>query len=113
MPELANRVDANGAVLGALVSLQPPTRNMLIEAAEERVYEVPGIFNQTIPKIRIITVEDLLGGKRPELPHGANQTLSQIRGMLPPDPRKVRRADDNRKPKAQQVLSGQESLLGH
>ena len=63
--ELIAVVKQEGAGAGVFVCLETPTRNMVNEALDAGRFEVLGTH---YPKIQICTVEDLLAGKRPELP---------------------------------------------
>jgi site-specific DNA-methyltransferase (adenine-specific) len=79
--ELAHVVERDGAKLGVLVTLVPPTAPMRKEAAGAGVYTTA---HGSWPKIQIVTVEDLLAGHRPRLPW--------------PDPNAFRRAARERAP---------------
>ncbi|HCW32023.1 TPA: site-specific DNA-methyltransferase [Candidatus Peregrinibacteria bacterium] len=66
---LKGDVDREKAEGGLFVTLEPPTKPMIHEAIEAGKFKVR--FNdQEFPKIQIITVEDLLHGEKPDLPHG-------------------------------------------
>jgi len=60
--ELRGTLERDGAALGAFITLEPPTRLMLTEAASAGFYVSPhyGKF----PKLQILTVEGLWGGPR-------------------------------------------------
>ena len=59
--ELQGAVDTQRAEMGVLITLREPTKQMLRDAASSSMY---GSF----PRIQIITVEQLLSGKRLDLP---------------------------------------------
>jgi site-specific DNA-methyltransferase (adenine-specific) len=59
-----------GEPIGILLTLALPTRDMLTEAAAAGFYE-NDFWKNKYPRIQIITVLDLLNGKRPDLPWGA------------------------------------------
>ena len=63
--ELANVVDREKAKIGVFVSLEPHTQPMVKEAAGAGLYEGP---TGKVPKIQLFTIEELLGGKRPNIP---------------------------------------------
>jgi hypothetical protein len=58
--DLVGVVDREKAVIGVLITLQPPTRDMLKEAVSAGLYTSAwGSF----PRLQILTVEDLLTGR--------------------------------------------------
>jgi len=59
-------VAANNAI-GVLITLEPPTGPMEIEALDAGFYHSP-IWNKDYPKIQIFTIEDLLKGKTVDMP---------------------------------------------
>lgn len=65
--DLAGTVDTEGAQLGVLIVQHPPTKGMIDAANRAGTYTHPA-NGQKLPKIQIITVDDLLEGKRPRLP---------------------------------------------
>jgi site-specific DNA-methyltransferase (adenine-specific) len=50
-----------------LVSLTKPTREMVREAAASGVYETGGM---KVPKVQLLTIAELLDGKKPQVPFG-------------------------------------------
>lgn len=60
-------IKRESAPLGVLLALKKPTKGMLIEAAEAGKWAMPG-SKRSFPVIQIVTIEDFLAGKRPELP---------------------------------------------
>ena len=69
--ELTRVVDRERAKVGVLVTLAPPTGPMVTEAITAGFYEPPPsgpIHHKKVPKIQILTVADLLAGKRPQIP---------------------------------------------
>lgn len=65
--DLAGTVDAQRAQMGILITLAEPTRGMTDAAQHAGRYEWPW-NQQTYPKVQIITVAELLGGKTPDAP---------------------------------------------
>lgn len=59
-------VEREKAKLGILLTLAAPTRNMKGEAAVAGMAELEGV---RCPKIQILTFQDLLDGKQPQLPY--------------------------------------------
>lgn len=53
--------------IGVLISMEAPTKPMLKEAAEAGFYKPPGLEDR-YPRIQILTIEELLAGKRVEYP---------------------------------------------
>ncbi len=59
-------VAANDAI-GALITLEPPTSPMKVEAVGAGYYHSP-IWDKDYPKIQILTIEELLQGKTVDMP---------------------------------------------
>ena len=57
--------------IGILLTLNPPTKDMVTEAAASGFYE-SDFWKKKYPRVQIITVLDLLKGKRPEMPWGGS-----------------------------------------
>jgi site-specific DNA-methyltransferase (adenine-specific) len=70
--DLKNTVDREKAQMGLLITLAPPTKPMLTEAATAGFYESP--HSRAFPKIQVLTVEGLLSGREspsyPDLSRG-------------------------------------------
>ena len=66
MRDLRGVVEREKAAIGVLITLEEPTRNMKAEAAGAGFYESP--WQTKHPKIQIFTIEDLLAGKKIDLP---------------------------------------------
>jgi hypothetical protein len=68
--DFAHVVEREKAAVGLFLTLDPPTRPMLTEAASAGVYDAnvkrPGAL--TFPRLQILTIGELLAGKQPELP---------------------------------------------
>jgi DNA modification methylase len=66
--DLAGTVESQrDAVMGVLIAIESPTKGMREAASHAGSYTHP-LTGQTYPKVQIITVADLLNGKRPEMP---------------------------------------------
>ena len=65
--DLCAVVDREHAQIGALLTLEEPTRDMRKEAAGAGFYELPG--RGRFPKIQLRTIGELLEGKELEYPH--------------------------------------------
>lgn len=82
--ELANVVDREKAKVGVLITMEPPTKPMVKEAAAAGLYHPPQ--HKPVPKIQILTVADLIERKQKvDLPLIAPDTF-----------RKATREDDSR-----------------
>jgi site-specific DNA-methyltransferase (adenine-specific) len=53
--------------IGVLITLEPPTQPMLTEALDAGYYHSP-LWNKDYAKIQIITIEELLHGKKVDMP---------------------------------------------
>lgn len=68
MRDLAGVLTKEEAALGVFVCLAPPTAGVLKEAAQQGGYEYGGRMYQ---RVQVLTVEEILGGKQPDVPKGA------------------------------------------
>lgn len=64
--ELRGVVERENAAIGVLLSMEAPTRPMREEAASAGLYE--GAWGQRYPRLQLLTVDELLKGKRIEMP---------------------------------------------
>jgi site-specific DNA-methyltransferase (adenine-specific) len=55
--------------IGLLLTLAPPTKDMVTEAAAAGFCE-SGFWERKFARVQILTVEEMLGGKRPDIPWG-------------------------------------------
>ena len=62
----------------ALDTLNKPTKPMREEAAMKGIYKSP-TYQRDFPRIQIITIEELLNGKKPLLPPSAFTLLKQAK----------------------------------
>ena len=53
--------------IGVLLTLEPPTQPMVTEAASAGFYH-NDFWQKDYPRVQILTVEDMLSGKRPQVP---------------------------------------------
>ncbi len=68
--DLRGVIEREKAEIGVLISMEAPTRPMLKEAAEAGLYQVPGLRDK-FPRLQILSIEELLEGKRVEYPRYA------------------------------------------
>ena len=71
--ELIGVVQKFQAAMGVLILLKKPTKGMIATAAQSGIWtdEVTG---HNFPKIQIITIEELLDGKQPDMPKPLRQS---------------------------------------
>jgi len=76
--DLNGVITRENAEIGVLITLEEPTQPMRVEAASAGFYESPW-GPTTYPKMQILTIEDLLNGKRIEMPpvSQVNQTFKR------------------------------------
>jgi site-specific DNA-methyltransferase (adenine-specific) len=70
--ELRGVMEREKAQIGVLISMVEPTQPMRSEAASAGFYDSPG-WKTSHPRLQILTVEELLGGKRIDMPAVAQQ----------------------------------------
>jgi len=66
--DLKGVVEREKAVIGALITLKNPTRQMLEEAAQARHYEPESLPGLRFPRIQILTIAELFAGKTLQYP---------------------------------------------
>jgi len=67
--DLRGVIEREEAAIGVFICIEPPTKPMLAEAADAGFYEnVSGVGKSQHPRLQILTIGDLLDGKRPDLP---------------------------------------------
>jgi DNA modification methylase len=69
--DLRGVVEREKAAIGVLLVLEAPTRNMLAEAASAGFYDSPWLTKH--PKIQVLTIEELLAGKKIDFPPSGDQ----------------------------------------
>jgi len=76
--DLRGVIEREKAELGVLISLEEPSKQMRTEAASGGFYESPG-WKKKYPRLRLLTIAELLGGKRIDHPPSAqvNVTLKK------------------------------------
>jgi len=89
--DLKGVLEREKAAIGALITLRDPTRPMLTEAAAAGFYESKD-FPGRYPRLQILTIAELLGGKKLEYPahrvetfaKAERKTKSQQEGLFQP-----------------------------
>ena len=74
--ELQAVIEREKAALGALITLREPTKPMLTEAASAGFYE-PKEFPGRYPRLQILTIAELLAGKKLEYPTHRVETFAK------------------------------------
>jgi len=81
--DLRGTIEREQAAVGILLTLEQPSRGMTQEAKEAGFYQNPLMAGQNFDRVQIVTVEDMLEGKRLTLPmtHDVlKKAKSQTRG---------------------------------
>ena len=78
--DLVGVIHREKAQIGAFLSLEPPTSPMRREAASAGFYESPWGKH---PRIQLLTIEDLLGGKTVDYPQTADVTFKKAQRVRP------------------------------
>jgi site-specific DNA-methyltransferase (adenine-specific) len=68
--DLKGTVERDKAELGLFLTLTPPSKEMIKEAASAGFYETGG---QRVPRLQILTANDLINGKKPQTPFGLSE----------------------------------------
>ena len=78
--DLVGVISREKAEIGAFLSLEPPTSPMRREAAAAGFYESPWGKH---PRIQLLTIEDLLGGKSIDYPQDTDVTFKKAQRVRP------------------------------
>jgi site-specific DNA-methyltransferase (adenine-specific) len=68
--DLKGTMDREKAALGIFLTLNKPSKEMVKEAASAGIYETAG---QKMPRLQILTAEEVLAGQRPKVPFGHSE----------------------------------------
>ena len=60
-------LDREKAAIGVLITMEEPSTPMRVEAADAAFYHSPG-WNHDYPRIQLLTIAELLGGKKIDCP---------------------------------------------
>jgi site-specific DNA-methyltransferase (adenine-specific) len=74
--DLVGTIGREKAQLGVLITLEPPSRPMVKEAIDAGFYKSDNFIDK-VPRIQIVTIEELLDGKKIEFPHLQQETFKQ------------------------------------
>lgn len=86
--DLAGVVQGEGAAMGLFITLEEPTKPMRLDAAKAGEF-VSELSKRSYPKIQIITIRELLDGRRPEIPLLVLPTYQQAERVDQPSPGQV------------------------
>jgi len=75
--DLRGVLDRETAEIGVLITLEPATKPMLVEAASAGFYKSPAYQDRAFPRIQILTIEEILSGKGIDLPRLLEVTFKQ------------------------------------
>ena len=74
--QLRGTIEREGAAIGVFITLEEPSRPMLIEAASAGYYRSPG-WGRDYPRIQILTIAELLAGAQVQMPPTEVGTFKQ------------------------------------
>jgi site-specific DNA-methyltransferase (adenine-specific) len=74
--DLRGVIEREDAQIGVLISMEAPTKPMLKEATEAGFYKPPGLEDR-YPKLKILTIEELLAGKTVAYPRMLEVTFKK------------------------------------
>ncbi len=72
--DLKGTMDRERATIGAFITLERPTRGMVKEAAIAGFYEPEYFVGRRYPRVQILTIEEILEGKKIQYPEAALTT---------------------------------------
>lgn len=72
------------AALGVFITLEPPTQPMRVEAAAAGYYQ-SDVWQRDVPRIQIATIEELLAGRRPDIPRSQQSPYAQATRIRRPE----------------------------
>ena len=81
--DLVGTVQRENAAIGVFITLEPPSRDMITEAAIAGSYHSPG-WHTDYPKIQILTIADLLKGAKVQMPmqYGTFKQSKRVREVI-------------------------------
>ncbi len=74
--DLRGVIEREKAEIGVLISMEPPTKPMLKEAAEAGFYQPPGLTDK-YPRLQVLSIAELLAGKKIEYPRLLDVTFKK------------------------------------
>lgn len=82
--ELGGTVTTQKAEMGVLITNAAPTRGMIDEVDHAGLYRHPH-YVEMFPRVQLITVDELLSGKRPRMPATILPYIQALRAKTPAD----------------------------
>lgn len=82
--DLKGVVEREKAVMGLFITLEPPTSDMRTEAVSAGFYH-SALWNKDYPRVQVLTVEELLAGKQPQLPPSASGGFAKAQRIARPE----------------------------
>lgn len=92
--DLGGTVTTQKAEMGVLITNGSPTRGMSDEANHAGTYQHPH-YAEAYPRIQIVTVDELLSGKRPKMPPTLLPYIQALRSKTPADQSSLFDPDSN------------------
>jgi hypothetical protein len=94
--DLRGVVDREKAAIGVLISMDEPSKHMLTEAVTAGFFESK-TWGQKYPKIQLLTVAELLAGKKIEMPpiRQVSQTFKKAERFKPKGGEQLKIEEDN------------------
>ena len=86
--DLGGTVATQKAEMGVLITNASSTRGMIDEANHAGTYQHPH-YSEAFPRIQLITVDELLSGKRPRMPATMLPYIQALRAKTPADQRSL------------------------
>jgi site-specific DNA-methyltransferase (adenine-specific) len=85
--DLVGTVQRENAAIGVFITLEAPSKDMLTEAISAGYYESPG-WNQSYPRIQILTITELLRGAKVQMPpqYGTFRQVKKVRENVSEQP---------------------------
>jgi hypothetical protein len=70
--DLRGVIEREEAAIGVFITLEEPTAPMRKEAAEAGMWKTKSVAASSHPRLQILTIEELLAGKRIDMPAAQN-----------------------------------------
>lgn len=87
--DLRGVIEREDAAIGVFITLEAPTKPMLSEAAEAGFFQTRSVAGTRHPRLQILTIEELLGGKKIDMP-----AQQEIRSFKQAPKAKAKKAGD-------------------
>jgi site-specific DNA-methyltransferase (adenine-specific) len=78
--DLKGTMDREKATIGVFITLETPTRGMLKEAAAAGFYEPEHFRGRRYPRVQVLTIEEILQGRKVQYPEAALTTTFKRAG---------------------------------